>query len=422
MSIPPSFPSRPLLPFLVLPLLLNGCGRQPVGKEEEAARPAPVPVARKKPAPPRPEPYEARALYVTGWTAGGTKAMERIMALIDKTPLNAVVIDVKDSDGAVSYPSEVPLVRQIMAKAGSIKEINRHGYAQRTKNIDKVLAELKRRDIYPIARIAVFSDDILPRVRPDLSVKRKNGGNWENRKGEAWTNPYQQEVWEYNVTLAEEALKKGFKEIQWDYVRFPTDGKLLDMRFPGKTATPQHQQIANFMKFARKRIHAAGGVMSADIFGLTVLSKNDMGIGQTIRSIAENTDIICPMVYPSHYNRGEYGLSNPDRAPYQTVFLSLRDGKKRIAGTKCKIRPWLQNFHLQSKYYAPDIWAQIKAARDNGINEYLLWDPRNKFTHTAEAFRLQAAAEAKEKRKKQVVKAEKPATTAPDAQKAVQPD
>jgi hypothetical protein len=213
-----------------------------------------------------------------------------------------------------------------------------------------------------------------------------------------WCNPYKKQVWDYNVSLAEEALKKGFKEIQWDYVRFPTDGKLSAIKLPGETKTPRPQQIADFLKYAHDRIHAAGGVMSADIFGLTVLSKTDMGIGQMIRAIAENCDFICPMVYPSHYHLGEYGIPNPDKAPYKTVYVSLRDGLKRIKGTKCRIRPWLQNFNLQSKYYAPEIWAQIKAARDNGIHQYLLWDPNNRFTHTAEAFQLMAQAEARQKK------------------------
>ncbi|MBW3621878.1 MAG: putative glycoside hydrolase [Armatimonadetes bacterium] len=385
-------------------LLLQGCTKtvSMVGSTASTAAPD---AAKQKPTPPpapKPEPIEARAIYITGWTASGKKSMERIMALIDKTPLNAVVIDVKDSDGAITYKSDVPLAKEVMAHKGKVKEIGQYGYGSRAPKIDNLMAELKKRDIYPIARLAVFADDCMPRVRPEYAVKRKDGGIWENRKREAWANPYKKEVWEYNVALAEEAIKKGFKEIQWDYVRFPTDGKLLNMAFPGKTQTPPPQVINEFLKFAKERVHKAGGVMSADIFGLTVLSKNDMGIGQTIRSIAEHVDYICPMVYPSHYNRGEYGIPNPDRAPYKTVFVSLRDGKERIKGTDCKIRPWLQNFNLQSKYRAPDIWAQIKAARDNGINEYLLWDPNNRYTHTAEAFKLQEIAEAKEKKQKQV--------------------
>lgn len=412
--------ARLSLPVIGAALLLQGCNKtlSMVGSTTEAGNPAAQQNTEPAPAPkpdPKPEFIEARAIYVTGWTASGKKSMDRIISLIDKTPLNAVVIDVKDSDGAITYPSEVPLAKEVMENPKNVKEISQYGYGKRAKNIDDVLAKLKEKNIYPIARLAVFADDCMPRVKPEYAVKNSNGGIWENRKKEAWANPYNKAVWEYNVALAEEAIKKGFKEIQWDYVRFPTDGKLLNMRFPGKTQTPPPQVINEFLKFAKERIHKAGGVMSADIFGLTVLSKGDMGIGQTIQSIAEHVDYICPMVYPSHYNRGEYGISNPDRAPYDIVYVSLRDGKKRIEGTNCKIRPWLQNFNLQSKYRAPEIWAQIKAARDNGINEYLLWDPNNRYTYTAEAFKLQAIAEAKEKKakeKKQVAAKAKPAAAA----------
>ncbi len=402
----------------LLSVSIVGCRNGSTGSANGPGGAEGAKVGARPPAPrPKPQPIEARALYMTGWTAGGRKSRTRMMDLIDKTPLNAVVIDVKDSDGAVSYKSEVPLAQLIMSKAGSVKEVNAYGYGKRVADIDQVLADLKKRDIYPIARLAVFEDDILPRVKPDVSVRKANGGIWMNRKKMTWCSPYSKAVWEYNVALAEEALKKGFKEIQWDYVRFPTDGKLSDIKFADRTKTPANQQIADFLRFASKRVHAAGGVMSADIFGLTVLSKSDMGIGQTIRTIADNCDYICPMVYPSHYNRGEYGIPNPDKEPYKIVFVSLRDGLKRIKGTKCKIRPWLQNFNLQSKYSAPEIWAQIKAARDNGINEYLLWDPNNRFTHTAAAFQLMAQVEAKEKKtasaKPTAPKAPAPKPTAP---------
>ena len=361
------------------------------------------PVAAQPQAPKKPDADNIRAVYLTGWSAGGKKKMQNIVALIKKAGLNAVVIDVKDSDGAISFPMDIPWAKQVEAKRGKIKEINHYSYAQRTRNIDSVMKLLKENNIYAIARIAVFADDILPRVRPDLAVQKPSGGIWENRKRESWVNPYSREVWDYQAAIAIEAAKKGFSEIQWDYVRFPTDGKLLSMRFPGKTADPQHEVIAKFLGYTRKKLEPYGVVMAADIFGLTGLVKNGMGIGQVIQKVAENVDYICPMVYPSHYHKGEYGIANPNSEPYQIIFVSLRDAKKRLEGTGCKIRPWLQNFSLPDRgrfggsHYGPaQIAAQIRATRDNGIEGFMMWDPNNRFNGLSDAM----AVISKEKPKK----------------------
>ncbi len=355
------------------------------------ARPAPsTTAAQTQPAsPPKPQKQfvTARGIYLTGWSSGRKQWMqETIIPMLKRTGLNAVVIDVKDSDGAITFAMDNKWAKQIEAKRGQIKEINHYGFAQRCADIDWVMKLLKENDIYPIARIAVFADDILPRVRPDLAVQRPSGGIWENRKKEAWLNPYSQEGWDYQVAVAAEAAKKGFKEIQWDYVRFPTDGQLDSIRFPGKTDESQADTIARFLAYTRKNLEPYGVVISADIFGLTGLVKGGMGIGQVIHRIAENVDYICPMVYPSHYHKGEYGIPNPDSEPYKIILVSLRDARARLRDTNCKIRPWLQNFSLPdrgryggSRYDSPQIMAQIRAVRDNGIDEFLMWDPSNKF-------------------------------------------
>jgi hypothetical protein len=339
-----------------------------------------------EPPKPKKEFIEARGVYLTGWSSGGKQKMQKIVELLKATGMNAVVIDVKDSDGAITFKMDIPWANQIEAKRGQIKEINHYGYAQRCADIDWVMNLLKENNIYPIARIAVFADDILPRVRPDMAAKNASGGIWENRKKEAWLDPYNREGWDYNAAVAIEAMKKGFKEIQWDYVRFPTDGKLGNLRFPAKTDTPPNEVIAQYLAYTRKKLEPYGAIVSADIFGLTGLVSNDMGIGQLIHQIAENVDYICPMVYPSHYHKGEYGIPNPDAAPYDIVYVSLRDAQKRLAGTGCKIRPWLQNFSLPdrgryggSHYGPPQIAAQIKATYDRGIPEFLMWDPKNRF-------------------------------------------
>lgn len=375
------------VPLLVLAaFLVAGCHPSQKGATPSAtAEPA---------SPPRPQKafIEAHGLYLTGWSAGRKAKMQNVVAMMKRCGLNSVVIDVKDSDGAHTFPMQIPWAQQIEAKRGKIKEIQHYGHARRCADIGWVMHLLSENQIYPIARIAVFADDILPRVRPDLAVHKKSGGVWENRRKEAWLNPYHREVWDYHVAIAAEAAKQGFKEIQWDYVRFPTDGNLRTLVFPGKTEQSQADTIAAFLAYTRQKLEPYGVVISADIFGLTSLVTDDMGIGQVIRKVAENVDIICPMVYPSHFHKKEYGIPNPDAAPYQIVFVSLRDAKKRLADTPCRIRPWLQNFSLPDRgryggsHYGPEkIAAQIKAVRDNGIHEFLMWDPRNRFEGLEEA-------------------------------------
>ena len=162
-----------------------------------------------------------KGIYLTGWTAGTNKALQNLLKLADRTEINAFVIDVKD-DGLVAYKSTVPLV----GKVGAAK---RPMY-----KVDKLLAELKAHHIYPIARIACMRDSILANARPDLAVQDAKGRVWHDRSHHAWLNPYQKEVWDYNVDLGIDAIKHGFAEVQFDYVRFPSEGAMSSRRFPGK--------------------------------------------------------------------------------------------------------------------------------------------------------------------------------------------
>lgn len=326
----------------------------------------------KKPAKPRKQWIRAKGLHVTGWIAGGKKSFQKLVELCNRTELNTLCIDIKDSDGVVSYDTEVPLERKIEASRKCIADI------------DQVLQKMVDNDIYPIARIVVFKDPILATAELEMAVKKSDGSIWRDRSGIAWTNPYDRRVWEYNVDIAVECAKLGFKEIQWDYVRFPSDGDISLCVYPDKTDQTESEIIAGFLKYARERLEPYGVVISADIFGLTSLVKHDMGIGQTIKLMAEHVDYICPMVYPSHYALGEYGISNPNKAPYKTVLLTLRDAVKKVKGTKCKIRPWLQDFSLRGVSYGKnEVLAQRKAAKEVGLTEFLLWNPRCEYTEAA---------------------------------------
>lgn len=306
-----------------------------------------------------------RGIYLTGWSAGHPKHFPALVDLVDRTELNAMVIDVKD-DGQVSYDIDNPLVKEI-------------GANQKMFNIDKVMAVLKQHNIFPIARIACMRDTLLPEKHPEMAVHSPDGSVWHDKTHHAWLNPYNRKVWDYNVDIAVDAIKHGFKEVQFDYVRFPSEGKVSTLVYPGKPkGALREDEIAAFMKYAHEKIKAQGGWFSADVFGLTSLVKNDEGIGQKFIKVIQNVDYLCPMVYPSHYAHGEYHIKNPNLEPYKILHLSLGDAKKRIAAVPtCKLRPWLQAFTLHHEHYGPaQLSAQFKAARELGINEYLLWNAR----------------------------------------------
>ncbi|HZO89393.1 MAG TPA: putative glycoside hydrolase [Chthonomonadaceae bacterium] len=340
----------------------------PQAKVSASAAPAPA-------VPPQPEPLPpggVKGIYLTGWTAGVKKHFANLVSLVDRTELNAMVIDVKD-DGEVAYDADVPLVKKAHA-------------SRKMYRIDKLMAVLKAHHIFPIARIACFRDTPLAEARPDLAVQDAGGHVWHDRSHHAWLNPYQKACWDYNVDLALDAIKHGFKEIQFDYVRFPSEGNLSALHYPGKPPNSKREdQIVAFLKYAREKIKAKGAWFSADVFGLTSLVKDDEGIGQKFVKVVGQLDYLCPMVYPSHYHLGEYGIPNPNKEPYKIIKLSLGDAKKRLqVAPNCKLRPWLQDFSLYGVHYGPNqVKAEIKAARELGIKEFLLWNAGCKYTEAA---------------------------------------
>lgn len=331
------------------------------------------------PQPLQPPPLPAdgvRGIYLSGWAAGSSHIFDRNVALIDRTTLNAMVIDVKD-DGRVSYDVAVPLAREIGASRHMIRDI------------DRVIATLTAHGIFPIARIACFRDTPLATAHPELAVQTAGGHVWRDRSGHAWLNPYDRRCWEYNVELALDAITHGFKEIQFDYVRFPSEGNVQALHYPGKPADAlRKDQITAFVRYAQQKITARGCYFSVDVFGLSSKPNPhnpDMGIGQTPTNIALAVDVLCPMVYPSHYAHGEYNIDNPNRAPYATVLRSTRDALTALRSTPaCHLRPWLQDFSLYGVHYGPaQVKAQIAALHALGIHQYLLWNARCQYTEAA---------------------------------------
>ncbi|MFW6113688.1 MAG: putative glycoside hydrolase, partial [Actinomycetota bacterium] len=235
-------------------------------------------------------------------------------------------------------------------------------------------------DIYPIGRVVCFKDPVLVSKRPDLAVHNAEGGLWGNGQ---WLDPYNREVWDYLLKICAEAAREGFKEIQLDYVRFPSDGITDTCVYPSEDGRTKKEVITDFLEYIRGGLKPLGVVLSADVFGLTASLQGEMGIGQDIPSMAEHLDYLSPMVYPSHYNPGEYEIDNPEANPHDTVYASLQDFQAALEGTQCKLRPWLQDFSLQMQYGPVQVQSQIDACYDLGIEEWLLWDPRCMFTKEA---------------------------------------
>jgi hypothetical protein len=315
-----------------------------------------------------------KGIYMTSYAASDSGTLNRMIALADKTEINAFVIDVKDDLGTVAYKADVALAKD----EGLIES--------RIKDIDALIAKLREHNIIPIARVVCFKDTSLAKKRPDLAVHWQDGSNWTDFKGLSFTNPYNHEVWEYLVQVAEDAARHGFREIQFDYVRFPSDGKISDAVYPGQNSSKE-DAIAAFLAFARPRLEKLGVWVSADVFGITVnpgSHKDSATIGQNVAKMSGSVDIVCPMVYPSHYSDGYYGLESPNKSPYETVSKAMADAKAMLAGTGAMGRPWLQDFSLRGVTYGiNEVKAQIKAAEDQGFTEWILWDPALKYTEGA---------------------------------------
>ncbi|MDP3052372.1 MAG: putative glycoside hydrolase [bacterium] len=359
-----------------------------------------------------------KAIYFTGWSAGNSAKIKYLIDLKKTTEINAVVIDLKDYSGYVGYDIQVPEVEKYEAKEIKIPFINR------------LVKQLHDEGIYVIARITVFQDPRLAKARPDLTVEsKKTGGSWLDNKKLAWIDPAAKDAWDYNIAIAKDAASRGFDELNFDYIRFPSDGDLEDMGFPfwQKTRTDadltrtnaetKSEVIRNFFKYLRQQL--PGVKISADLFGLTTINQDDLGIGQIIEDAFEYFDFVSPMVYPSHYASGFLGYKNPALYPYEVIKYSLDSAIKRLIEysrpqiavsvssstavssvtasstnnqqtfdypMKSKIRPWLQDFNLGATYDASMITKQIQATQDSlgdNFNGWMLWNPSNVYIREA---------------------------------------
>src|SRR5262249_15946930 len=313
---------------------------------------------------PRPLPREVRGVHVTMALAGIAGKLDQYIAMKD-SGLNTIELDVKDENGQVGRPGNVPLAHQV-------------GSGTRYYDPERAVAKIHAAGLYLIGRIVTFEDPILSANAPELAIRRADGSRWLNSGGLGWTNEYDKRVWKYNVDIAVQAAKLGFDEIQFDYVRFPSDGDLSQIRYPGAHTQPMGWTIPAFLKYARSRLHPLGVRLSVDVFGLS--ATRDLGIGQFPRRIAAVVDAIYPMVYPAHYVPRRCNIINPHDPPGTTVAYSLRDFRNKVEGRKAMLIPWLQDFSLGRPYTLADVQDQIQAARLEHVKGFMLWNAEGVYT------------------------------------------
>jgi hypothetical protein len=341
----------------------------PIGPEDLAVGFTPVDPAQRVA---RPE--HVRALYVNAYSAGSSERMNTLIGIADRTEINAFVIDIKEADGQVTYRSSIPLVRRV--GANQVAPIG---------NVRSLLARLREHGIYPIARIVVFKDPTLAQARPDWAIQTADQRLWRDQHDVVWVDSYNRNVWEYNLALAREAIALGFAEVQWDYVRFP-DVPASFMRtavHPARAGRTRPQAIREFMQWTREQLGPTGVPVTADVFGVTTSSSGDVGIGQHWESMSPVIDVLLPMVYPSHYPRGSFGIRHPNAEPYHTVLIAMRHAvrRNRAIENAATVRPWLQDFTLgQPPYRAAHVRAQIQATYDAGLTEWVLWNASSRYT------------------------------------------
>jgi hypothetical protein len=283
--------------------------------------------------------------------------------------LNTLEVDVKDENGKIGFVS--PNMPKLAHEIGS---------EQPYYDVAHVVQTVHAAGMYLIGRVVVMEDPTLSAARPDLALLRPDGSRWVNAGGLGWMNPYDQRVWQYVVGVGKAAAEAGFDEIQFDYVRFPTDGDVSQIVYRHKVREAKGNTIARFLRYAGSQLHPLGVRVSADVFGLA--ATHDLGIGQVPKKVAPYVDTLYPMVYPSHFGPGEYGIPDPDAYPGRTVARAVLDFRRQLKG-KVTLIPWLQDFSLQHHYTLIEVTDQIAATRRQHTGGYLLWNPEGVYTREA---------------------------------------
>ena len=321
-------------------------------------------------------PEKVKGLYISSWVAGTTDFRDSVIEIIDTTEINTVVIDVKDSTGRISFATNDPYLTEIGASENRIRDV------------DALIELLHSKGIYVIARIAVFQDPYLVKKWPSEAVKKSSDKNvaWGDRKGMHWIDAGSTKVWDYTVAVGKEAYDRGFDELNFDYIRFPSDGNMKDIYYPISDSKVKADVMRSFFEYLNSSFEEENIPISADIFGMTTTNTDDLNIGQILEDAVRNFDYVSPMVYPSHYPATWNGFANPAANPYEVIKISMKGAVDRttaIGEDVNKLRPWLQDFNLGATYTASMVREQIDATEELGIDSWLLWDPANTYTKTA---------------------------------------
>lgn len=309
-----------------------------------------------------------RGLYVNRWASQSPRRMRQLIAIADSTEINALVIDMKDEFG-LNYESADPLVERNAGRGGRIP------------HLAELMDTLKAHGIRPIARLVVFKDSVAARLNPDHVIHQPNGQPWRDKKGLTWVDPYDTTIWDYDIRVAEEMARLGFAEVQFDYIRFPEPYPSLPPQvFRDRRGMTKPQALAHFLEQACPRVRKLGALCTADIFGLVTTVPGALEVGQQWEPLAPRTDVLLPMVYPSLYPHGAFGLAVPNANPYQVIYDATsraheRDLKLQIVST-AHVRPWLQAFTLgKPRYGAHELEEQKRAVYDAGYDSWTLWNP-----------------------------------------------
>lgn len=324
-------------------------------------------------------PDQVKGVYMTSWVAGTPSLRASVVNVAEETEINTIVIDIKDDTGRVSYEVKDPELKKIGSEEVRIKDLR------------QFIAKLHEKNIYVIGRVASFQDPYMVKLHPEIAVKRASDGKvWRDKKGISWIDAGAREQWDYLVALGKDAYNAGFDEVQFDYIRFPSDGNMEDISYPYSENKTKHEVIKSFFAYISSNLKPTGMKISADLFGMTTTNPDDLGIGQLIEDAFPNFDYISPMVYPSHYPPGFHGYKNVNAVPYEIVKISLDSAVSRlknynatVASTTVQIRPWLQDNDYPVPYTAEMVRKQIQATYDAGLNSWMLWDAANRYTMAA---------------------------------------
>lgn len=340
-------------------------------------------------------PTPVRAIYMTQCVVGTPSMRESLVKLIDGTELNSVVIDIKDYAGKLAFtPEDTTLKESVSEKCGA-------------KDMKEFVQKLHDKNIYVIGRITVFQDPYYTKLHPELAVKRLSDktANWKDHKGLSFIDVGAKPYWDYIVKIANASYEIGFDELNFDYIRFPSDGNMKDTYYSWDAGVSKSETLEEFYKYLHEQLKPSGVITSADLFGMVTTNYDDLNIGQVLERAMPYFDFIDPMVYPSHYPAGFNGYKNVNEHSYDIVNFSLSHAVARALATTTseasfahtrigtstpaiyekpayeasKIRPWLQSFDYPVEYTPAMVSAQLKATADAGLQSYLFWDPTNKY-------------------------------------------